>query len=346
MTQFIQLHILTSYPPSNLNRDDLGRPKSAKMGGFDRLRISSQALKRAWRTSEIFEAGLGDHKGIRTRRLGQEVKQSLLDAGVAEGKAKDWTAQIAGVFGKVKKDSATGELEQLAHISPVELAAIRQLTAVLADEKRAPDAQELELLKKNHKAVDIALFGRMMASKPDFNMEAAAQVSHAISVHAVAIEDDFFSAVDDLNTNVEDSGAGHIGDAAFAAGLFYTYVCINKDLLLDNLEQDHELAAKALKALTEAILKVSPTGKQNSFASRAYASYVLAEKGSQQPRSLSVAYLKPIVEQDYGTVAVQRLQEQRRSFDSVYGACAEQHCELNAFTGEGSFEDVIQYVTD
>ena len=316
------------------------------MGGFDRLRISSQALKRAWRTSEVFESSLGDHKGTRTRRLGLEIKQSLLDAGVVEGKAKEWTAQIAGVFGKVKKDSVAGELEQLAHISPAELTAIRRLTKALADEKRPPEAEGLKLLKKDHKAVDIALFGRMMASTPDFNMEAAVQVSHAISVHAVAIEDDFFSAVDDLNTNVDDSGAGHIGDAAFAAGLFYTYVCINKDLLLENLQQDHDLTDKALKALTEAILKVGPTGKQNSFASRAYASYVLAEKGTEQPRSLSVAYLKPIVEPDYADIAVGRLLIQKKNFDRVYGPCTEQPCELNAFTGEGSFEDVIKYVTD
>ena len=55
MTQFIQLHLLTSYPPSNLNRDDLGRPKSAQIGGVGRLRVSSQSLKRAWRTSEVFQ---------------------------------------------------------------------------------------------------------------------------------------------------------------------------------------------------------------------------------------------------------------------------------------------------
>lgn len=346
MTQFIQLHILTSYPPSNLNRDDLGRPKSAKMGGFDRLRISSQALKRAWRTSEIFEAGLGDHKGTRTRRLGSEVRQMLLDAGIADGKAKEWTEQIAGVFGKVKKDSEAAELEQLAHISPKEWAGVRQLTQVLASEKRAPNKEELELLKNDHKAVDIALFGRMMASKPDFNMEAAVQVSHAISVHAAAIEDDFFSAVDDLNLLKEDSGAGHIGDAGFAAGLFYIYVCINKDLLLENLGRDHELTEKALKALTEAIAKVGPTGKQNSFASRAYASYILAEKGPQQPRSLAAAFLKPILSSDYGAEAVERLQEQKEKFDEVYGACSEQSCELNAFTGKGSFEDVVKHVID
>jgi CRISPR system Cascade subunit CasC len=46
MDKFIQLHILTSFPPANLNRDDLGRPKTAKMGGVDRIRVSSQSLKR------------------------------------------------------------------------------------------------------------------------------------------------------------------------------------------------------------------------------------------------------------------------------------------------------------
>lgn len=346
MTQFIQLHLLTSYPPSNLNRDDLGRPKTAKMGGFDRLRISSQSLKRAWRTSEIFESALAEFKGTRTRRFGAEIKNQLLDGGISDKKAVEWSSQISGVFGKVKKDSVDAELEQLAHLSPVEITAVKALAETLVTENRPPEKSELELLRNDHKAVDIALFGRMMASSPDFNMEAAVQVSHAISVHPTTIEDDFFSAVDDLNAGKEDSGAGHIGDAGFAAGLFYTYICVNKDLLLENLEQDAELTSKALKALTETALKVGPTGKQNSFASRAYASFVLAEKGHQQPRSLSVAFLAPVMSNDYAQESVNALKKQRKQFNDVYGECAESSAMLNAFTGEGSFEDIVSFVVD
>ena len=99
MSRFIQLHLLTSYPPSNLNRDDLGRPKTAVMGGKTRLRISSQSLKRAWRTSDLFTEALNGHIGTRTKGMGTEVYNTLIKKGAAEKKAKEWAKQIAGVFG-------------------------------------------------------------------------------------------------------------------------------------------------------------------------------------------------------------------------------------------------------
>ncbi len=342
MSTFIQLHLLTSYPPANLNRDDLGRPKTAFMGGAERLRVSSQSLKRHWRTSDLFQEALAGNLGIRTKRLGLEVMQRLLDGGVAEGKAKDWAGKIADVFGKLEKDSV--ELSQLAHISPEERQAVDTLTDALIEEKRAPKDEELNLLRKNPSAADIGLFGRMLADDPAFNVEAACQVAHAITVHPVVIEDDYFTAVDDLNSGDEDRGAAHIGETGFAAGLFYSYVCINRDQLIDNLRGDAELADKAIAALAEAAIKVSPTGKQNSFGSRAYASYVMAEKGTQQPRSLSVAYLKPVQGQDQAAEAIAGLEEQARRFDQVYGDCADKRYSLNAHAGEGSFQELMAFL--
>ncbi len=343
MSEFIQLHLLTSYPPSNLNRDDLGRPKTARMGGFDRLRVSSQSLKRTWRVSELFEEAMADHIGIRTKRFGVTVYDALIEHGVGEKKAKKWAASIAGVFGKSKKDSL--EIEQLAHVSPSEKENAMALVATLAGEGRAPEKDELDLLQADNTAVDIALFGRMLASSPAFNVEAACQVAHAISVHSVVVEDDYFTAVDDLNDGMEDSGSAHIGEAGFAAALFYSYVCINKSQLIDNLSGDRKLAEKTVKAFTEAAVKVSPTGKQNSYASRAYASYVLAEKGEQQPRSLSVAFLKPVTEPDQGGASVTALKRQADNFDTVYGPCAAARYELNALDGEGSLAELLQFVT-
>lgn len=342
MSTFIQLHLLTSYPPANLNRDDLGRPKTAFMGGAERLRVSSQSLKRHWRTSDLFQEALAGNLGTRTKRLGSEVMQRLLDGSVAEGKAKDWAGKIADVFGKLEKDSV--ELSQLAHISPEERQAVDTLTDALIEEKRAPKDEELKLLRKNPSAADIGLFGRMLADDPAFNVEAACQVAHAITVHPVVIEDDYFTAVDDLNRGDEDRGAAHIGETGFAAGLFYSYVCINRDQLIDNLRGDAELADKAIAALAEAAIKVSPTGKQNSFGSRAYASYVMAEKGSQQPRSLSVAFLKPVQGQDQAVEAIAGLEEQARRFDQVYGDCADKRYSLNAHAGEGSFQELMTFL--
>lgn len=342
MSTFIQLHMLTSYPPSNLNRDDLGRPKTARMGGFDRLRVSSQSLKRTWRVSELFEEAMADHIGIRTKRLGVVVFETLVVNGVKEKKAKEWAMAIAGVFGKSKKDSML--IEQLAHVSPAEKEGAIALAEKLAKEDRAPEKEELELLRASNTAVDIALFGRMLASSPAYNVEAACQVAHAISVHSIVVEDDYFTAVDDLNDGMEDTGSAHIGEAGFAAALFYSYVCINKSQLVENLGGDEELANRSIKALTEAAVKVAPTGKQNSFASRAYASYVLAENGSQQPRSLSVAFLKPVTDPDQGGAAITALNKQVENFDAVYGACASGRYEMNTFEGKGSLVELLQFV--
>lgn len=343
MSRFIQLHLLTSYPPSNLNRDDLGRPKTAVMGGAQRLRVSSQSLKRAWRTSDVFAEAVPENIGTRTKRLGVEIFKALETRGVDPDKAKEWAGAIAKVFGSLENDGL--QIKQLAHISPEERQAAEALVVQLAERGEGPTDEELKLLRKPHSAADIALFGRMLASEPSYNVEAAAQVAHAITVHKVAVEDDYFTAVDDLNTRQEDLGAGHLGETEFAAGLFYLYICINRQLLRDNLaEQD--LADEALAALVEAAATVAPGGKQNSFASRAYASYVLAEKGDRQPRSLSVAFLKPITGENMLADAIQRLEEKRAGMDQVYGPCAEASYTLDAERGEGSLAELKRFVTE
>lgn len=345
MTTFVQLHILTSYPPANLNRDDLGRPKTAVMGGAQRLRISSQSLKRAWRTSEPFAASLKGHVGTRTKRLAtQTVLERLTNASVPEKDRLAWTQAIAEVFGKQKGDGT--DIEQLAHLSPGEVAAVERLADQLASERRGPRTEELEgLLQANPGAADIALFGRMLADKPSFNVEAAAQVAHAITVHRVAVEDDYFTAVDDLNRHEEDAGAGHIGETEFAAGLFYLYVCIDRDLLIENLRADAGLARTTLRAVAEAALTVAPTGKQNSFASRAWASYALAEIGSRQPRSLSVAFLRPVQGDDLLSEAISALEGARTNMEKVYGPQADASCSFNAASGEGSFAGFLDFVS-
>ena len=349
MSRFIQIHLLTSYPPANLNRDDQGRPKTARMGGYDRLRVSSQSLKRRWRTSEIFEQAMGDNMGTRTKRLGVEVCEALLAAGIKEKQAKEWATEIAGVFGKGKKDSL--EIEQLVHVSPEERQLIDSLVAKLIEEGRKPEKEELDLLREKTTAVDIALFGRMLASKPEFNVEAACQVAHAISVHSVVIEDDYFTAVDDLNDGREDAGSSHIGETGFAAGLFYSYICVNRQQLIDNLRGDSELADKAIGSLIEAAVKVAPSGKQNSFAQQGYASYVLAEAGNQQPRSLAVSYLKPVEMRGYGaadylTQAIDAIRAQQAGFDQAYGACSDRAYELSVSEGKGTLQEMLAFIKD
>ncbi len=345
--RFLQLHMLTAYPPSNLNRDDLGRPKTAVIGGANRLRISSQCLKRTWRGSDLFQAKLLGAIGHRTKFLGDEVFDKLLTSGVSEKDALKWAEVIVGKFGKVgeekeaiaedgskKKPDKKASLKQLVHFSPQEENAVWDLVEKLKQRKTEPTKDELESLpQKEIKAADIALFGRMMADTPEFNMEAAAQVAHAITTHRVAIEDDFFSAVDDLN-KADESGSSHLGVMEFGAGLFYTYVCINRAELIKNLQGDIDLAKKTIEAFIVAAATVAPSGKQNSFAALSRANYVLAELGNQQPRSLSTAFFKPVQlknddEENVIKKSIDALESTKANIDRVYGASASESKTLN-----------------
>jgi len=212
MTRFIQLHALTVYAPSNLNRDDSGRPKTARFGEAERLRISSQALKRAIRTSEAFQARVGSHRGDRTQRLGEDLRLHLVSKGMSDADAIKGARAIAEIFGKIKpeKDRTPTFIEQLAFVSPEERAAAIELADKFALGEALPaTAKEMvpTVLRRADTATDIAMFGRMLADNPDYNREAAVQIAHAITTHRVEVEDDSYTALDDLKTRSEDAGA-------------------------------------------------------------------------------------------------------------------------------------------
>ena len=347
MADFLQLHLLTAYGPSNLNRDDTGRPKSAVFGGTPRLRVSSQSLKRAWRESNAFQAKLDGHLASRTQRLGKEIYDYLLNGEMDEGKAVEVSRVIAGVFGKIHKegDKDPTFIEQLAFVSPAERAeALALADRALSGETIEPKAADL--LRKTDTAADIAMFGRMLADNPKFNREAAVQVAHAITTHRAVAEDDYYTAVDDLKSRgeAEDSGAGFIGVQEFGAGVFYLYICVDRDLLLRNLDGTRAVQDASLAALVEAAATVAPRGKQASFASRAYALYALCEKGSGQPRSLAAAFLDPISgNDDYGGRSITALESFRDRLDKTYGPCAEDRYTVNVLTGAGALPDLIDF---
>jgi CRISPR system Cascade subunit CasC len=344
MSRFLQLHFLTFYPPSNLNRDDTGRPKTATVGGVPRLRISSQALKRAWRTSDVFKAALDGHRGERTQRLGEEIQRHLATNGVDEAKALEIARAIAGHFGKLKpaNDKAPARTEQLAFVSAEEKAEALALAERMAKgEKIEPKAEDL--LRKTDTAADIAMFGRMLADNPDFNREAAVQVAHAITTHRVTVEDDYYTAVDDLKTAEEDAGAGFVGELGFGSGVFYLYACVDRALLVRNLGGDEVLAATALGALVEAAATVSPRGKQPSFAARARAHYALAEKGDTQPRTLAGAFARPVIGPDLIGASIAALADWRARLDAAYGPCASAQCEMNVLASAGTLAELVAF---
>jgi CRISPR system Cascade subunit CasC len=369
MSEFIQIHALTVYPPGNLNRDDLGRPKTAIFGGTQRLRISSQSLKRAWRSSDIFSGILNGHVGTRTKDIGNYAYEKLIEKGVAPERSDEQSKRIAMVFGKLKgvkemdgkktakaakeakadkeatKHAAEGrQIEQLAHIGAAELSALDVLFDRIASGDTPSDDDCAALLSNAHGSADIALFGRMLASTPQKNVDAAVQVAHAITVHKVSVEDDYFTAVDDLNDGSEDAGAAHIGTTEFGSGVFYQYICINRSLLDENLGGNCDLASLARRALSEACAKIAPSGKQNSFATRARAVYMLAERGDEQPRNLAMAFLKPVTGDDFLESAIRSLEETRDRMDKVYGPCASERYSFNVPAGEGSLQELLDFV--
>lgn len=348
MTDFLQLHLLIAFGPSNLNRDDTGRPKSVVFGGAPRVRVSSQSLKRAWRTSDVFEQKLEGHLASRTQRLGNDVLQHLLEAGATEDQALSIARAIAGNFGKIRpeKDDQPTFIEQLAFISPEE----REAAFARADQGLAGEPIETpeheRLLRKTDSAADIAMFGRMLADAPKFNREAAVQVAHAFTTHRANAEDDYYTAVDDLKSRDEpdDAGAGFIGVQEFGAGVYYIYICVDRDLLLKNVGDEQPVRDAAVAALIEAAATVAPKGKQASFASRARAFYILAERGSAQPRSLAAAFLKPIGGTSQAEASIKALESYRDRLDSAYGPCADERRTMDVEKADGgTLAEIIDF---
>jgi CRISPR system Cascade subunit CasC len=354
MDRFVQLHLLTFYPPANLNRDDSGRPKSAVMGGAPRLRVSSQALKRAWRTSDAFARALEGHLAERTQRIGDVVEKHLLEKKAKANDARRVAREIAGIFGKVKKETHKNPTytEQLAFISPEEIE-----TALRLAESRLAGGEPIEtsklaegVLQKSDTAADIAMFGRMLADNPDFNREAAVSVAHAITTHRVVVEDDYYTAVDDLKTHEEDAGAGFIGEAGFGSGVFYLYLVVDRDLLVKNLKGDKALARSALEALVEAAATVGPRGKSASFASFARASYALIERGDGAPRTLAAAFVEPVdrrkpAPNDLLAESIRCLQDTRGQFARAYPADEPRYAEFST-RAEGKLSDIVAFAVE
>lgn len=349
MSAFVQFHILTAYPPSNPNRDDQGRPKSALVGGAPRLRLSSQSIKRAVRESSFFAQDLAGHMGARTKRMGVELEARLIAQGTAPDSAKAAAATVAGLFSKLEP-AAKGKPQEpvtttLAFISPEEWALAEDLAARVLAGEDLPKDKELKKLVLRHAdgAVDIAMFGRMLADDPDFNRDAAVQVGHAITTHRVLAEDDWFSAVDDLKKREEDAGAGHLGETGFGSGVYYLYACVNVDLLVENLGGDRDLAARGLESLARALAVATPRGKQNSFAHHPRAGYIRAEIGPQQPRDLSGAFFAPVTGADLMAASVAALETVEGQIAAAYGPGCDAHEVMNVAAGQGKLDEIARF---
>lgn len=309
----LELHLLQSFPTSNLNRDDVGQPKSVTFGGAVRGRISSQAMKRSARG--LFQRyGLDvQETGLRTKRLVAGAA-SLIDG---TDEASDDTQSVVreGIrkLGfEVNEHDLTQYLLFVGRAAQQELADYCQrnwdtLAKAAGDRansdkkngktgKSKPTQQDIaegRRILNAERVADVALFGRMIADNKDFNVDAASQVAHAISTHAVASEFDFYTAVDDLKPDGE-AGADMIGTVDFNAACYYRYANLDTEQLATNLGGDSELAARAAQAWMRAFIAARPSGKQNSMAAHTLPETLLTVVREHGSWNLANAFLKPV----------------------------------------------------
>ncbi len=309
----VDIHVLQTVPPSNLNRDDTGSPKTARFGGVVRARVSSQAWKRATRTA--FGAVLDrEELGVRSKRLveliGDEIvaqDDTLADRAPALAKDVLAAAGIKTAAPKNKKD-VPEESGYLVFFSNRQISGLAEL-AIRAARAGEPIAKpEAKARADSEHSVDVALFGRMVAETTDLNVDAAAQVAHALSVHAVDNEYDYFTAVDDHKAadEEEDAGAGMIGTVEFNSSTLYRYATIDVDRLRDNLGDD-KATRRAVEAFARAFATSMPTGKQNTFANRTLPDAVLIVLRETQSINLIGAFEEAITEQPRIPEAIARL---------------------------------------
>ncbi len=350
--RFIQIHTLTAYPATLLNRDDAGLAKRLPFGGTTRTRVSSQCLKRHWRKAEGKYAlsSIGIDMSVRSRRIFEElIAMPLIEEGLPEEPLriilKSLQSELLGESAKTKagknKEDVALETNQVIVLGRPEIEFIKESARnILADNPSPKEAGKKvkEYLKENKKnlaalkkasssGLDAALFGRMVTSDILARGDAAIHVAHAFTVHGEETESDYFTVVDDLVSEAGELGSAHINEAELTSGLFYGYVVVDVPLLISNIEgverndyesADRSISAKVIKNLIHLIAEVSPGAKKGSTAPYSYAELVMVESGNRQPRTLANAFRESVPPSL--PEAVGALSDYLKSFDRMYGS--------------------------
>lgn len=304
MSYVLDIHALHTLPPSNINRDDTGAPKSAVFGGVPRHRVSSQSWKRAIRRD--FEETLGrEAVGFRTKRVADLVADKIQeltkktdeewDRDRADAAAKNLFAG-AGIKltdpklreGEDKRGAETG---YLLFLSPRQ---IDNAAHALIDTSGAkPSKKEAQALLDDAHSIDIAMFGRMVADAPDYNVDASVQVAHAIGIHESEPEFDYYTAVDDIVEDKEEAGAGMIGTMQMTSSTLYRFASIDLASLQENLG-DADASIEATAAFVRAFITSLPSGKQNSYAHNTVPELVYVTLRDTRSLSLVNAFENPV----------------------------------------------------
>lgn len=304
---FIDFHVIQTVPPSNINRDDTGSPKTAVYGGVRRARVSSQAWKRAVRLD--FQRTLDSADlGLRTKRLAEVLVEAIAEqAPESTPEARlEVTRELFKAIGikltpSKAKDGAADEAGYLVFLSSLQIEALATAAAAALTSGEPIDKKAATALIKDQNSIDLALFGRMVAEVSNLNVDASAQVAHAISVHGVETEFDYFTAVDDRKAGdaEEDAGAGMIGTVEFASSTLYRYATVDARGLYANLG-DAVATRRAVEAFARSFVRSLPTGKQNTFANRTLPDAVVVVVREDQPVNWVGAFESPVVGADDG----------------------------------------------
>jgi len=338
----IEFHLIQNFAPSNLNRDDTGSPKDALFGGVRRARVSSQCLKRAIRLeAKNRELIAKDHLANRTKKLQQILLDRLPEEKRNEIDSASKIETVLAASGLKLKDK--GQTEYLVFIGENEISGLLTILeeywdVINSDWQGKPDgkknkkdvkaALDPELSKSakklldGGKAVDLALFGRMLADLPEANLDASCQVAHAISTHRVDREFDYYTAVDDYSAAAE-TGAGMIGQTEFNSATFYRYAVLDVAKLYENLQKDRDLTLAAVEAFTEAIARAIPTGKQNAFAAHNPPEFIGVAVRHASALNLANAFEKPLFAQgdlSLSAKSVEQLGVYEQRLSLVYGS--------------------------
>ena len=333
MKALLEVHILQNFAPSNLNRDDTGSPKDAYFGGVRRGRVSSQSFKRAMRMYFKEQNLLGeDERGVRTKRFLDLLSKRLVANGRSEEEVERAVKHALTAMGTQKNfkfDKKRPDLTE--YLFPLGEKEIRGLVETIeqhwevfsAEKPRVPSElkKQLEGTLNGGQAVDIALFGRMLANLPEANQYAACQVAHAISTHKVDYDEDFYTAVDDLKPD-DNAGADMIGTVEFNSACYYRYAALDLCKLRSNLLGDGELTLKGVEAFLRSCIYALPTGKQNTFAAHQLPSFIgFTVRREASPRSLANAFERPVRSSQEGWLeaSAQRLVKEWQELDEVFG---------------------------
>lgn len=308
----IEIHAIQNHSPANLNRDDLGAPKTCYFGGVLRSRISSQSLKRSIRMSDEFKQLLG---GVRTRQLAR----LLADKVTGKPDVKKRAASILEKCGIAPRDDERSDM--LVYTTKE---AIAEMATLLQNGDRKTEEQLAEefgaLIAERVNVPDMALSGRMLETGvlKDTTVDAALQVAHAISTHEARPEVDYYVAKDDIPG--DDAGAGYVDEAMFASACFYKYFSIHWESLVANLKGNEELAAHTVGAFIRGAALVNPTGKQNNFAAHNPPDAMLIEI-KNTPISYANAFAKPAAqgERDIISQSIAQLGQYIHDLDIGYG---------------------------